>query len=136
MAREASHLLQFVRLGETETGVYYSEITPTYPVLPLIMPHFVHRLNTQAFVIYDKTHKQAGLYNGRQWVLTDADNAQPPAYTAEERQYRQLWKTFYDTVAITERINPKLRQQFMPKKYWRNMVEMTECPTAHPALGE
>lgn len=136
VAREASHLLQFIRLGETETGVYYSEITPTYPVLPLIMPHFVHRLNTQAFVIYDKTHKQAGLYNGRQWVLTDADNAQPPAYTAEERQYRQLWKTFYDTVAITERINPKLRQQFMPKKYWRNMVEMTETPTAHHALPE
>ena len=137
VAREARHLLQFIRLGETETGVYYAEITPAYPVLPLLMPHFTARMNTQAFVIYDKTHEQAGLWNGRHWTVTDASNPLPPTYTQAEKQYRQLWKTFYDTIAITERINPKLRQNFMPKKYWRNMVEMTEAPPIRqPVLPE
>ena len=137
VSREARHLLQFIRLGETETGVYYAEITPTYPILPLVMPHFAHRLNTQAFVIYDKTHEQAGLYNGHEWMLTDAATPHRPAYTEAEQQYRRLWKTFYDAVAITERINPKLRQNFMPKKYWRNMVEMTESPPPRqPLLSE
>ncbi|MBQ2939953.1 MAG: TIGR03915 family putative DNA repair protein [Clostridia bacterium] len=124
VSREASHLLQFVRFAETTTGVYYCQIEPTYPVLPLLMPHFAHRLNVQAFVIYDKTHAEAGLYDGRQWVVRQVEQSLCPQLTAEEKQYQRLWKTFYDTVAITERINPSLRRQNMPKKYWRNLTEL------------
>ena len=124
VSRDARHLLQFVRFAETESGVYYCQIEPTYPVLPLLMPHFVHRLNTQAFVIYDKTHAEAGLYDGRQWAVRAVQESYAPILTPEERQYQRLWQTFYDTVAITERINPHLRRQNMPKKYWRNMTEM------------
>ncbi|MBQ1210731.1 MAG: TIGR03915 family putative DNA repair protein [Clostridia bacterium] len=129
VSREAGHLLQFVRFAETETGVYYCKIEPTYPVLPLIMPHFVHRLNTQAFVIYDQAHAEAGLYDGKQWVVRQVEESYAPVLTAEERQYQRLWKTFYDTVAITERINPALRRQNMPKKYWRHLTEMQETET-------
>ena len=37
--------------------------------------------------------------------------------SAEEAQYRRLWKRFYDTIEIKERRNPKLRMSNMPK--WR-----------------
>ena len=126
--REAGQLLQFVRFAQTVTGVYYAEISPQYAVLPILMPHFVHRLNTQAFVIYDKTHGCSGLFDGEQWVLTSAEGLQAPDVSESERAYRKLWKTFYDTVAIEARVNPKLRQQMMPKKFWKHMVEMTELP--------
>jgi hypothetical protein len=48
-----------------------------------------------------------------------------PALSADERGYRRMWKTFYDTVAIKERINPNLRRSHMPKKFWKNMTEMS-----------
>lgn len=128
VSREAAALLQFVRFAQTVTGVYYAEISPQYAVLPLIVPHFVHRLNTQAFVIYDTTHRCSALSDGKCWMLTTADTIAAPDWSESERAYRKLWKTFYDTVAIEERINPALRQQLMPKKYWKHMVEMTELP--------
>ena len=128
VSREAGHLLQFIRFAQTVTGVYYAEISPEFMVLPIIMPHFAHRLNAQAFVIYDKSHTCSGLFDGHRWVLTTADGLQAPDLSENERAYRKLWKTFYDTVAIEERINPELRRQLMPKKFWKHMTEMTELP--------
>ena len=36
------------------------------------------------------------------------------------------WKRFYDVVAVEARYNPELRRQFMPKRLWKNIVEMHE----------
>lgn len=130
VTREAGHLLQFVRFAQTITGVYYAEISPQYAVLPILMPHFSHRMGTQAFVIYDNVHRCSGLSDGKRWVLTSVDGVQTPDLSESERAYRKLWKTFYDTVAVKERVNPALRQRLMPKKFWKNMVEMTERPVS------
>ena len=43
---------------------------------------------------------------------------------AEETAYRQLWRRFYDAVAIRERENPRLRMSRMPKRYWSQMTEL------------
>ena len=48
----------------------------------------------------------------------------PPNET--EAAYRLLWKRFYDTVAIRERENPKLRMTHMPKRYWSTMTEFQD----------
>ena len=41
-----------------------------------------------------------------------------------EEEFEELWKTFHKTIAIQERTNKKCQQNFMPKKYWKNMLEM------------
>lgn len=46
------------------------------------------------------------MYDTKEWYITYADEAHIPAITDKEADYRRLWKTFYDTVAIQERINP------------------------------
>jgi len=43
-----------------------------------------------------------------------------------ERFYRDLWRRFYDTIAIEGRYNPKLRMTHMPKRYWGTMTEFQE----------
>ena len=42
---------------------------------------------------------------------------------AEERRYQDLWRRFYDTIAVEGRINPQLRRGNMPMRYWPNMTE-------------
>ena len=121
---EARMLLQFVRFSKLEGGIYYGEITPQYPVLPLLMPHFAERFNIQPFIIHDKTHRQAGVFDRKEWVIVSTEDMRLPAVAEEEGVYRRLWKNFYDTVAIKERINPVCRRNHMPKKYWKNMVEL------------
>ena len=48
-----------------------------------------------------------------------------PAASAEEERYRELWKSFYDTIAIKERYNPRCRMTMMPKRYWGHMTEFS-----------
>ena len=49
---------------------------------------------------------------------------------AEELQYRRMWQTFYDTIAIQGRENPRCRMTHMPKRYWDNMTEFQREETA------
>ncbi|MFG6373995.1 MAG: DUF4130 domain-containing protein, partial [Oscillospiraceae bacterium] len=55
-----------------------------------------------------------------------AQDFQAPAPGQEERAYRALWRRFYDTIAIQGRYNPKLRQNHMPKRYWKHLTEFQE----------
>ena len=43
--------------------------------------------------------------------------------TEEEQKYQQLWKLFFKTIAIQERKNARCQMQFMPKKYWQDLIE-------------
>ena len=122
--REACFLTEFVRFSEVEGHLYYAEITPEHFTLPLIMPHFAARMNAHSFLIHDKTHGVAGVYDRKEWVLVSTEGMTVPALSEAEMAYRRLWKGFYDAIAIKERMNPELRRQLMPKKYWKNITEM------------
>jgi probable DNA metabolism protein len=133
---ESARFVQFVRFSQREGGVYYAGIEPEYDVVALMMPHFADRLRTQPFIIHDKNRNLYGVYDTKEWYITYADEAHIPAITDKEADYRRLWKTFYDTVAIQERINPRCRRQHMPKKYWKNITEMTMGTTEETAAGK
>ena len=95
-------------------------------MLPLLRRHFVERYNTEQFLLYDRTHKEALVYRPHQWVIVPVDELTLPPAGEKERQYRRLWKRFYDTVAIEGRYNPKLRMTHMPKRYWNTMTEFQQ----------
>ena len=42
------------------------------------------------------------------------------------KNMEELWKSFFKTIAIKERVNKKCQQNFMPKKYWKNILEMED----------
>ena len=118
-----AHLLKgFVRFSELG-GVLGSEIEPKNRVLPLLRSHFCDRYRDERFFIYDRTHKEALFYSNGKAVIKPLEffRMAPPDKT--EVNYRTLWKTFYDTVAIKERHNPKCRMTQMPKRYWNIMTE-------------
>ena len=43
-----------------------------------------------------------------------------------EEDVLELWKNFYKTIAIKERTNERCRMNFMPKKYWKYIIEMSD----------
>lgn len=120
---EEAHLLTgFARFSDHD-GVLMGEIEPKNRVLPLLRRHFVGRYNTEHFLLYDRTHKEALVYRPGQWVIVPVDELTLPPAGEEELQYRRLWRKFYDTIAIEGRYNPKLRMTHMPKRYWNTMTE-------------
>lgn len=123
LKNEAHYHVEFLRFSDCG-GFLASLITPNNTVLPLIVGHFCERFNTESFVIFDKTHGMGFLYQaGREGEFFYADSLDLPEPGEEETKYRELWKLFYDTIAVEGRINPKLRRGHMPMRYWVNMTE-------------
>lgn len=120
------HLLKgFVRFSEFE-GMLVGEIRPKNRVLPLLRYHFCDRMYQETFLLYDRTHREALVYRPGHWAILPLEDFKMAAPSAEEAQYRRLWKRFYDTIEIKERHNPRLRMTHMPKRYWDMMTEFQD----------
>lgn len=123
---ERHHMLQFIRFEKWENGIYFARCNPNAAVIPLLMDWFSERFNTQPFIIYDEVHNMAGIHDGSTWYLVKGELANIPRQSSEETLIRNAWKQFYRALAIDARYNPELRRQFMPKRFWKNIVEMQE----------
>lgn len=121
---EAMRYKQFLRFAELEGGIFFAEMEPEHDVLVLVMPHFCDRFGQQPFILHDRTRGLAGVWDMREWAIVSSQTMSLPAQAEHEDTYQAMWRMFYHTIAIEQRINPALRRQHMPKKFWRYMVEM------------
>lgn len=136
---ECERARQFVRFHRMENGIYRARFEPRANVVPLVMGHFTARFNIQPFMIHDPLHGVVGFWDGTttQLVQTDAPGWGYDTYgNGDDAYYQALWKRFYDCVAIESRTNPNLRRQLMPKRFWKNLPEMsplidTDAPPRH-----
>ncbi|MCL2144003.1 MAG: TIGR03915 family putative DNA repair protein [Endomicrobia bacterium] len=122
MTHEAHKFTGFVRFSVYE-GLLVSKIKPKNFVLHILARHFAERMPDEKFVIYDETNKFICAYAKGRYVISESDEVNIPKADAEEQAYRDLWKMFYDTIAVKGRENPKCRMTLMPKRYWSNMTE-------------
>ena len=128
------HLIkEFLRFSECG-GVLVSIIHPKNFVLPVIQPHFCGRFTLESFFIYDETHKMALVYRPRKFGYLSVDSFKIPPKEEREQFYTELWKQYYDTIAVEGRENPKCRIGHMPKRYWKDMDEMKERQEDFPKL--
>ncbi|MCL2826900.1 MAG: TIGR03915 family putative DNA repair protein [Eggerthellaceae bacterium] len=126
VANERQKVLQFLRFEHMEGGLWFAQCNPKASVVPLLMDWFVGRFNTQAFLIFDEVHGIAGVYEGKDWYLVKTYHVTVPEKMQDEQLMQQAWKRFYRTIAIESRYNPELRMHFMPKRLWKNIIEMQE----------
>lgn len=120
---EAHRMKQFVRFSDFD-GYLAAVIEPKNRVIPLIAGHFTDRFRNENFLIYDEVHKMALVYYSHNAEIIENIDFEMPDSTAEEELYQNLWKGFYKAIAIEERTNPRCRMNMMPKRYWKNMVEV------------
>lgn len=129
LEREAHLYAGFVRFSQQD-GVLVGEIEPKNQVLPLIGPHFCNRLNTERFVLHDRTHHQALFHQPDGWAILPVQAVQPSTPGPEELRFRALWRAFYETVAIEGRISPKLQRTRVPHRFRSMMTEF--APDENP----
>ena len=125
VASEGHFYKEFLRFSEFNGGLV-AIIEPKNFVLPLTAPHFCDRFPSEQFLIYDKTHKVAFCYENNAHRFLPLDELNLPEASCEEKQYRALWKTFYNTISIEGRYNPKRRMGNMPKRYWSQLTELMD----------
>ena len=136
---ELEKLRGFVRFSDLG-GVLGAEIEPKNRVLPLLRRHFCARYANESFFIYDRTHRELLLYAKGTSRLLTADSFEMANPCEDEYFYRNLWKKFYDTIAIKERYNPRCQNTQMPKRYRGTMTEFQPAsyftPPGSPATSQ
>lgn len=124
---EAHRLKGLVRFIQIGNNLFYSSIHPDNNVIENIGNHFIRRFPTQSFILHDKNRNIAMLYNQKEYTIIDVpSNFSIKNFSDEEQQFQNLWKTFFNTISIKERQNPRLQMQYMPKKYWNDLIEKIE----------
>ncbi|MDR2492775.1 MAG: TIGR03915 family putative DNA repair protein [Coriobacteriales bacterium] len=125
VTNEAHFIMMFARFAELEGGVFFARVEPRANVVPIVMEHFAERFNIQPFVLFDRAHQLAGVFDTSSWWLVDTRRLDVtfPDNSRSEEGFQSLWQTFFDTIAIEERHNPVCQRNFMPKRFWGTLCE-------------
>jgi probable DNA metabolism protein len=146
VSHEREHLTQFTRFqkgadapedapADASHGAgatYFAPVSPRYNALPLAIPYFRDRFRDQRWLIYD-IRRHYGYYYDLHEVteITMEDDshltggALDPAMLAEgEHLFQTMWRGYIDSMAIKERLNPRLQRQHMPRRFWPLLTEM------------
>lgn len=137
VCQEIHRLYGFLRFRRLEDGTYYATVEPDHAILSLLAPHFAARFADQTWLIHDLRRNAGVYYNGVNWVFLPKVEWQPElpgthgglgkglaGLSADEEFYQGLWRAYFQQIAVPARQNPKLQRQHLPRRYWRNMVEL------------
>ena len=62
----------------------------------------------------------------KEYQIVDSSTLSIPSISETEKKYQELWTVFFKTIAIKERKNSRLQMQYMPKKYWKDLIELKQ----------
>lgn len=78
----------------------------------------MHDIKRNIYAFYDKN---------KYYIISDKElKLLNIEYSKNEKDIQNMWCNFYKVVAIKERKNERVRMNFMPKKYWENIIEMRD----------
>ncbi|PRX43749.1 TIGR03915 family putative DNA repair protein [Salegentibacter salegens] len=131
VSREKHRMEAFVRFQLTKDTIYFATIEPDFNVLPLIKKHFSTRYSDQEWIIYDLKRKFGLYYNLTTTNIINIDFAKNSGSSEEndyffdshEQDFQKLWKNYFKATTIKSRINTRLHQQHVPKRYWKYLIE-------------
>lgn len=124
--RVVHRMTGFVRFKEIEDGTLYAKVETKYNVLYFLGKHFLKRLGDCDFIIHDIQREFAFVKHKNEINIRHVAAFDEPEYSKDEEKFKNLWKTFFQSVAIEKRKNKKLQQQLVPLIYRTYMSEFEE----------
>lgn len=129
IGREKHRMDAFVRFRLTKDNIYFATVAPDFNVLPLNEAHFRKRYADQKWCIYDLKRNYGIFYDLHKTEIISLDlptnilSSSEEFFKPEELHFQQLWKNYFKSTTISSRINKKLHQQHVPKRYWKYLSE-------------
>ena len=129
VSNECHKLKGFVRFKEMNNHVLYAEIAPISDVLELLSRHFAKRLANEYWLIKDVNRNMYSIYDTKKYYIISGKNInlKDIEIKEEEKEVENLWLTFFKTIGIEARKNRRCQMNFMPKKYWKYIIEMEDA---------
>lgn len=106
------------------TEILYAPISPDNDILEFLASHFCDRFKGEPFIIHDRLRGKALAAYGREWSIMDFPQEHLLMPSETEAGFQNLWRLYFDTIAIKERTNPKCQRNLMPVRYWKHLTEI------------
>lgn len=127
VARSVRHemdgMLGMVRFNKAPDGMYIAEIEPKYDVLDMLIGHFRGRYPNGTWAIIDVKRGYGVYYENYKTHFVTVPDPKSISAIAPPDQFTRMWKSYYDTMAIKERLNPRLLRRCLPVRYWKHLPE-------------
>lgn len=135
VAFETHRFTGLIRFRIFEDGLQYAPFEPDCNIIGYCARHFKTRLKNQKWILHDLRRNHALFWDKSSLRTIDIDEdftkhikehgELPNSWmSSEELYYQDLWKTFHTAIANRDRENPNLQRQFMPRRYWKYLIEM------------
>lgn len=127
---EAHRYLQFVRFRtvsdpERKFEILTADIEPEYDILHMIACHFTRRYCSQRLLIRDMKRGKALVWDTENWHISTLPELLAPEL-AHDGEAEEMWRRYFERVAIPWRKNKKLQQHFIPLRFREHMTEFRE----------
>lgn len=121
---ETHRFTGLVRFSYINDKFLYSSIEPDNNILEFISPHFKRRFPSEYWIIHDIKRGLASIYNTKGWQIVDMDIDAYNDLKNYTDDFHELWKDYFTSTTIKERINLKHQKGQMPKRYWKHLTEV------------
>lgn len=121
---ESHRFTGFLRFSLIENKFLYAVIEPDNNILELISSHFERRFKNEYWIIHDTKRNLASIYNKDSFEIYSVDSNVFKNLESYSDEFEDLWVNYFNSTTINERINLKLQRNKMPKRYWRNILEV------------
>jgi probable DNA metabolism protein len=122
---EKHRFLGILRFKMLENEILYAALEPEYNIVGLLASHFASRLSNENWIIHDIKRNVAALYNKKEWIVKEMTLENELIIHEDEEDYQDMWRAYYKHMAIQSRKNLKLKKNYMPMKYWKHLVELS-----------
>jgi probable DNA metabolism protein len=115
-----------LRFRESLQGVLYARFSPDNDIVELLSPHFLKRLGKLPFIIHDVSRNKLVISNGVR--LKTVRTELPANFTPAEKEnaVSNLWRKYFNSVNVKERINSKQQDGYFPRRYRKYCYETWE----------
>lgn len=126
---EAHHFREFLRFHEVRSSLYVAHIEPKSRIVVTLGDPFEDRMPSENWMIIDDVHKEAVIHPKNEHfylrTLTDEEFKVLLETEKENDEFTDMWKVFFDSIAIKERENYRCQRNLFPIWKRKHAVEFT-----------
>lgn len=115
---EARYFREFARFNSLSGQVYVCHIEPKNDVVYDVAQHFSDRMPSENWIIIDDNRSKAVVHPiDADMYIRNLSNKEMESLIKTESvndEYTDMWKTFFEAIAIQQRNNPECQRNLMP----------------------
>ncbi|MBP7654068.1 TIGR03915 family putative DNA repair protein [Candidatus Dependentiae bacterium] len=133
VVKEIHRMKGMMRFVKTNDSFFYAQFEPDHNIIYFLVNHFINRMADQKFIIHDVARNLAVYYDTVFWesvIINElgikcccCEEEDSEKLAVDEKKYQKLWQAYFKSIAIPQRKNSRLQRQFMPRRYWKYLIE-------------